>query len=164
MSEKEREFPTTIRAGCQTITWGEGQREFLPAVFSEAASAGYAGVEVGFRHLRNNAPEHLSTLLDNNGLLLFASHIVGNLEDYAQADAESPFRDKRLKDVEFAGGVMRLKKDPDTFISLGTIVRNTGRERLEEKYLMLPQMLKQRKFRRMVHSAVFAHASPKIDR
>jgi xanthine dehydrogenase YagR molybdenum-binding subunit len=74
---------------------------------------------------------------------------------YAQADAESPFRDKRLKDVEFAGGVMRLKKDPDTFISLGTIVRNTGRERLEEKYLMLPQMLKQRKFRRMVHSAVF---------
>lgn len=74
---------------------------------------------------------------------------------YAQADAESPFRDKRLKDVEFAGGVMRLKKDPDTFISLGAIVRNTGRERLEEKYLMLPQMLKQRKFRRMVHSAVF---------
>ena len=74
---------------------------------------------------------------------------------YAQADAHSPFRDKRLKDVEFAGGVMRLKKDPDTFISLGTIVRNTGRERIEEKYLMLPQMLKQRKFRRMVHSAVF---------
>jgi xanthine dehydrogenase YagR molybdenum-binding subunit len=51
--------------------------------------------------------------------------------------------------------VLRLKKNPDTFISLGTIVRNTGRERLEEKYLMLPQMLKQRKFRRMVHSAVF---------
>ncbi|QOL50809.1 xanthine dehydrogenase family protein molybdopterin-binding subunit [Massilia litorea] len=74
---------------------------------------------------------------------------------YAQADADSPFRDKRLKDVEFAGGVLRLKKNPDTFISLGTIVRNTGRERLEEKYLMLPQMLKQRKFRRMVHSAVF---------
>ena len=74
---------------------------------------------------------------------------------YAQADADSPFRDKRLKDVEFAGGVMRLKKDPETYISLGAIVRNTGRERLEEKYLMLPQMLKQRKFRRMVHSAVF---------
>jgi xanthine dehydrogenase YagR molybdenum-binding subunit len=74
---------------------------------------------------------------------------------YAQADADSPFRDKRLKDVEFAGGVMRLKKEPGTFISLGAIVRNTGRERIEEKYLMLPQMLKQRKLRRMVHSAVF---------
>jgi xanthine dehydrogenase YagR molybdenum-binding subunit len=74
---------------------------------------------------------------------------------YAQSDADSPFRDKRLKDVEFAGGVMRLKKDPGTFIALGAIVRNTGRERLEEKYLMLPSLLKQRKFRRMVHSAVF---------
>jgi xanthine dehydrogenase YagR molybdenum-binding subunit len=74
---------------------------------------------------------------------------------YAQADADSPFRDKRLKDVEFAGGVMRLKKDQGTFMSLGAIVRSTGRERLEEKYLMLPPVLKQRKFRRMVHSAVF---------
>ncbi|KQQ88434.1 xanthine dehydrogenase family protein molybdopterin-binding subunit [Massilia sp. Leaf139] len=74
---------------------------------------------------------------------------------HAQSDPDSPFRDKRLKEVEFAGGVMRLKKDPHTFISLGAIVRRTGRERLEEKYLMLPNMLKQRKFRRMVHSAVF---------
>jgi xanthine dehydrogenase YagR molybdenum-binding subunit len=74
---------------------------------------------------------------------------------YAQAAPDSPFRDKRLKDVEFAGGVMRLKKDPQTFISLGTIVGRAGRERIEEKYLMLPSMLKQRKFRRLVHSAVF---------
>ncbi|MGJ9419126.1 xanthine dehydrogenase family protein molybdopterin-binding subunit [Massilia sp. CMS3.1] len=74
---------------------------------------------------------------------------------YAQADPDSPFRDKRLRDVEFKGGVMRLKKDPNTFISLGTIVGRSGRERIEEKYLMLPAMLKQRKFRRLVHSAVF---------
>jgi xanthine dehydrogenase YagR molybdenum-binding subunit len=74
---------------------------------------------------------------------------------YAQSAADSPFRDKRLKDVEFVGGVMRLQKDPNTFISLGTIVGRAGRERIEEKYLMLPNMLKQRKFRRMVHSAVF---------
>lgn len=74
---------------------------------------------------------------------------------YAQSDADSPFRDKRVKDVEFAGGVMRLRKDPNTFISLGTIVGRAGRERIEEKYLMLPNILKQRKFRRMTHSAVF---------
>jgi xanthine dehydrogenase YagR molybdenum-binding subunit len=74
---------------------------------------------------------------------------------YAQSAADSPFRDKRVKDVEFVGGVMRLRKDPNTFISLGTIVGRAGRERIEEKYLMLPNMLKQRKFRRMVHSAVF---------
>ena len=74
---------------------------------------------------------------------------------YAQSAADSPFRDKRLKDVEFADGRMRLKNDPHTFISLGTIVGRAGRERIEEKYLMLPNALKQRKFRRMVHSAVF---------
>jgi len=74
---------------------------------------------------------------------------------YAQAAADSPFRDKRIKDVEFVGGAMRLRKDPNTFISLGTIVGRAGRERIEEKYLMLPNMLKQRKFRRLTHSAVF---------
>ena len=74
---------------------------------------------------------------------------------YAQAASDSPFRDKRLKDVEFAGGVMRLKKNPGTFIALGAIVERTGRERIEEKYLMLPNVLKQRKFRRLTHSAVF---------
>jgi xanthine dehydrogenase YagR molybdenum-binding subunit len=74
---------------------------------------------------------------------------------YAQSATDSPFRDKRLKDVEFVGGVMRLKKDPHTFISLGTIVGRAGRARIEEKYLMLPNALKQRKFRRLVHSSVF---------
>ena len=74
---------------------------------------------------------------------------------YAQSASDSPFRNKRLKDVEFVGGVMRLVKAPDTCIALADIVAGTGHKRLEEKYLMLPQMLKQRKFRRLVHSAVF---------
>jgi len=74
---------------------------------------------------------------------------------YAQSAKDSPFRDKRLKDVEFVDGALRLKKDPKTWIALSAIVAATGRERLEEKYLMLPNMLKQRKFRRMTHSAVF---------
>lgn len=74
---------------------------------------------------------------------------------YAQSAADSPFRDKRLKDVEFVDGAMRLKRDPSTWVALSTIVERSGRDRLEEKYLMLPQMLKQRKYRRLVHSAVF---------
>jgi xanthine dehydrogenase YagR molybdenum-binding subunit len=74
---------------------------------------------------------------------------------YAQSAPDSPFRDKRLKDVEFAGGVMRLKRDPSTFVALGTIVERSGRGRIEEKYLQLPQMLKAHKYRRLVHSAVF---------
>jgi xanthine dehydrogenase YagR molybdenum-binding subunit len=74
---------------------------------------------------------------------------------YAQSAPDSPFRDKRLKDVEFAGGVMRLKRDPSTFVALGTIVERSGGGRIEEKYLQLPQMLKAHKYRRLVHSAVF---------
>jgi len=77
---------------------------------------------------------------------------------YAQSAADSPFRDKRLKDVEFVDGALRLKKDPKTWIALSSIVAATGRDRMEEKYLMLPNMLKQRKFRRLVHSAVFVEA------
>ncbi|MGX4640921.1 xanthine dehydrogenase family protein molybdopterin-binding subunit [Massilia sp. SYSU DXS3249] len=74
---------------------------------------------------------------------------------HAQSAADSPFRDKRLKDVEFTGGTMRLKDDPGTFISLGLVAERSSRGRIEEKYLLLPQMLKQRKYRRLVHSAVF---------
>ena len=74
---------------------------------------------------------------------------------HAQSDAGSPFRDKRLRDVEFTGGVLRLKDDPGTFVALGLIAERSGHGRIEEKYLLLPQMLKQRKYRRLVHSAVF---------
>jgi len=74
---------------------------------------------------------------------------------YAQSAPDSPFRGKRLKDVEFVGGALRLKRDPATWVSLATIVERSGHTQLEEKYLMLPQMLKQRKYRRLVHSAVF---------
>ena len=34
-----------FKYACQTITFGEGQKEFFPAVFAHVAEAGYAGVE-----------------------------------------------------------------------------------------------------------------------
>lgn len=74
---------------------------------------------------------------------------------YAQAGPDSPFRNQRLKDVEFVNGGMRLKKNPAIAIALEAIVARAGHARIEEKYLMTPQIRKQRQYRRLVHSAVF---------
>jgi len=74
---------------------------------------------------------------------------------YAQSSSDSAFRDKRLKDVEFVGGVIRLRSDPSAAIALGSIVAQAGHVSIEEKYLMTPHVRKQQKFQRLVHSAVF---------
>lgn len=92
-----------VRIACQTITWGEEQRHHFPAVFAEVAAAGYEGVEIGFRHIRTTPPETLRGLLDQNALVLAASHIGGNLEDPAQADAERSVLDEVLAYLDALG-------------------------------------------------------------
>lgn len=87
---------TGFRIGCQTITWGEGQRERLPEVFAEAAAAGFSGLEIGYRHLRGIEPGTLRGMLAEHGLVLAASHIGGNLEDTSQADGERRLLDEVL--------------------------------------------------------------------
>lgn len=74
---------------------------------------------------------------------------------HAQKLRGSPFADVKFKAVEFAGGMLRLKGRHETAVPLTALMNDTGLVKLEEKYLMLPNMLKQRKFRRLVHSAVF---------
>jgi xanthine dehydrogenase YagR molybdenum-binding subunit len=74
---------------------------------------------------------------------------------HAQKLRESPFAKAKFKDVEFAGGALQLKGRPEATLPLTALMADSGVVRLEEKYLMLPNMLKQRKFRRLVHSAVF---------
>lgn len=74
---------------------------------------------------------------------------------HAQKLNDSPFAKAKMRDVEFVGGALRLKKQPEVALPLTAILNDSGVVRLEEKYLMLPNMLKQRKFRRLVHSAVF---------
>ncbi|MBB3220841.1 xanthine dehydrogenase family protein molybdopterin-binding subunit [Pseudoduganella umbonata] len=74
---------------------------------------------------------------------------------HAQKLRGSPFADVKLKDVEFVGGTLRLKHRQEAALPLSAIMNDSGLVKLEEKYLMLPNMLKQRKFRRLVHSAVF---------
>jgi len=82
-----------LRIACQTITWGEDQRLRFPQVFQASAEAGYAGLEIGFRHIQAIAPAQLSDLLGQHGLVLAATHIGGNLQDRAQAAGEQRILD-----------------------------------------------------------------------
>ena len=93
------EFPI----GCQTITWGEKQREMFPQVFDEAKKAGYAGVEIGVRHVSDITPDTLTQLLDEAGLALVALHVGGNLFNKDQADGERSALDVSIDYTKMAG-------------------------------------------------------------
>jgi xanthine dehydrogenase YagR molybdenum-binding subunit len=71
------------------------------------------------------------------------------------AQKDPAFKGLKARDVEFADGRIQPHGQPDRGILLTSLLAQAGRERIEEKYLMTPQMLKQRKFSRAVHSAVF---------
>lgn len=86
----------TFPIACQTITWGNEQSTFLPRVFDEVKAAGYAGVEIGFRHVRHLRPDDLDDMLREGDPALSALHIGGNLFDRAQADRECTALDEAL--------------------------------------------------------------------
>ncbi len=93
----------TLRIGCQTITWGEDQRERFPEVFRASAEAGYTGLEIGFRHIQETPPTQLAAMLGDCGLELIASHVGGNLEDTGQAAGERKILDVVLDYLNAAG-------------------------------------------------------------
>jgi xanthine dehydrogenase YagR molybdenum-binding subunit len=68
---------------------------------------------------------------------------------------DTPFDKARFADVEFAEGRIRLRREHGTGIALTALLAAAEMAKVEEKYLMLPNMLKQRKYTRAVHSAVF---------
>lgn len=61
----------------------------------------------------------------------------------------------RTQDLEFADGTVRLRNRPETAVPLSEVLAAAGVDRVEEKFFMKPAMLKQRKYTRAVHSAVF---------
>lgn len=67
----------------------------------------------------------------------------------------SAFARARLDDVVFAGGTMALRSDPASAIALTGILERAGRRRIDARYLLLPDMLEQRRYTRATHSAVF---------
>ncbi|WP_373888606.1 xanthine dehydrogenase family protein molybdopterin-binding subunit [Massilia genomosp. 1] len=68
---------------------------------------------------------------------------------------DSPFAKVGIEDADFVAGGLRLRAQPAHIVSLQAILASDGAERLEEKYMMLPNMLKQQKYLRATHSAVF---------
>jgi len=61
----------------------------------------------------------------------------------------------RFTDLAFSHGAVYLRADPSCAVLLGDLMRAAGEERLEEKYLLLPNVLKQKRYVRASHSAVF---------
>nr|WP_271816231.1 xanthine dehydrogenase family protein molybdopterin-binding subunit [Cupriavidus sp. P-10] len=67
----------------------------------------------------------------------------------------SGFETARFEDLEFTGGEIRLRSAPDRAMSLAALMAASGREKLEAAYLQLPNIARQKKTIRAVHSAVF---------
>ncbi|WP_426190830.1 xanthine dehydrogenase family protein molybdopterin-binding subunit [Massilia sp. DWR3-1-1] len=66
----------------------------------------------------------------------------------------SPFARARFADVQFADGMLEMKGE-GTALALTAILAASGQPRLTETFMLLPAVLKQRKFVRATHSAVF---------
>lgn len=74
----------------------------------------------------------------------------------ARALPDSPFGKAGFDQVGFAGGAMHLLGQADVRMALSEILRAAGKPQLRAKSMSLPNLLKQRKYTRATHSAVFA--------
>lgn len=77
----------------------------------------------------------------------------------ARSQPGSPFARAKFGEVRFEDGRIALPDGqggaPGASIPLTAVLAAAGMEEVEEKYLMLPHMLKQKKYTRATHSAVF---------
>ena len=73
----------------------------------------------------------------------------------AKAMPGSAFEITRFSEVEFVGGCLQLVKMPLTAIPLTAVLAASGKASIEEKHLMLPNVLRQKNYVRATHSAVF---------
>ena len=85
-------------------------------------------------------------------------HELWSLEQWRRGSA---FAGTRFRDVECVDGMLRLKADPQVRTRLVDILAACRRERVETRYLQLPNVLRQRKYARATHSAVFCEV--KVD-
>jgi xanthine dehydrogenase YagR molybdenum-binding subunit len=61
----------------------------------------------------------------------------------------------RFADLEFSDGAMRLRADPSSALTIAELMRAAELPSLDETYLLLPNILKQKRYVRATHSAVF---------
>lgn len=73
----------------------------------------------------------------------------------AGAMPDSPFAKTELDQVRFADGHLHLLAEPAVSVALADVLAAADEDRVEVKYLMLPEMLDQRRYTRTTHGAVF---------
>ncbi|MBB1601756.1 xanthine dehydrogenase family protein molybdopterin-binding subunit [Variovorax sp. UMC13] len=73
----------------------------------------------------------------------------------ARAMPGTALRKVAFEEMEFVDGTLRRAVDPSGAIRLVDVLAHARAARIEEKYLMLPHVFKQRKYLRATHSAVF---------
>ncbi len=75
--------------------------------------------------------------------------------DLARKLSGSPFADAKFRQVEFSDGAMRMKAAPEVALTTTEIMRLSKTEFIEEKKLSIPNKIKQSRYTRNTHSAVF---------
>ncbi len=73
----------------------------------------------------------------------------------------SPFNGTHRKEVVFADGLIRQKKDPAVCVSIIEVMKQRGLHSIKKNATVLPDVLKQKSYARNTHSAVFAEV--KVD-
>ncbi|NIK64260.1 xanthine dehydrogenase family protein molybdopterin-binding subunit [Xanthomonas cannabis] len=73
----------------------------------------------------------------------------------AQALPDSRFARVKQDAVVFADGAITLRGDAGSAVALPALLRAAELEQIEDKFLLLPNVLKQRKYTRATHGAVF---------
>lgn len=96
---------------------------------------------------------HVTTV--GSGVFSACEKLKKSLLKMAAGMRDSPLAKAKMRDVEFGDGAVFLIKDPSQRVELSRVLADAGVDQVEEKYFMTPQMLKQRKYARAVHSAVF---------
>jgi len=81
--------------------------------------------------------------------------LARELLDIARKMEGTPFAKVRRKQIMFEDGCLCLCSDPAQRISFEALLARAGKDSIEVSYLLLPNVLKQRKFARATHSAVF---------
>ncbi|WP_128546963.1 xanthine dehydrogenase family protein molybdopterin-binding subunit [Larkinella soli] len=83
------------------------------------------------------------------------------LFEYAGSMPDSPLAKADADGVVFADGRIHLKHYPTIGVTIQDVLRHSGVDRIEEEVTTLPDMLRQKKYARFTHSAVFVEV--KVD-
>ncbi|WP_345953685.1 xanthine dehydrogenase family protein molybdopterin-binding subunit [Mucilaginibacter sp. PAMB04168] len=90
---------------------------------------------------------------------LVCDDVKGKLFKMARKLPNSPFANADDEDVIFANGSISLKDKPDVYYTLTEVMKMSEANYIEADVTSLPNMLKQKKYSRYTHSAVFAEVA-----